>query len=101
MVEAYKLFKVRKDGSIGSLFIGARAKLPTGEWLQAETLPTKGFAVRHGWHGCAEPVAPHLGTKGRQWFKVLFDGITEHIRPENQGGRWYTAERMMILEPIG
>jgi len=99
-VEGYKLFKVRKDGSLGSLFIGAKAKLPLGQWLEAETLPTKGFAVRHGWHGCAAPVAPHLGKKGREWFKVLFEDVTEHVRPDCQGGKWYTAQRMMILEAV-
>lgn len=99
VVEGYKLFKVRKDGSLGSLFIGARDKLPIGEWLQAETLPTKGFKVRHGWHGCANPVAPHLSTKGRAWFKVRFEQVTTHEVPQHQGSLWFTAERMMIVGP--
>ena len=57
---AYKLFKVRKDGSIGSLFFAAKDKLPTGIWLKAKSLHKKGFAFRPGWHTCCLPYAPHL-----------------------------------------
>ena len=93
----FKLFRLRKDGSLGSLFINRRARLPIGEWLEAEEYPTKGFALRPGWHATLEPVAPHLKTEGRVWRKVLLSGVTKHQRPEAQGGTWLLANQMLIL----
>ena len=99
---AYKLFKVRKDGSLGPLFINASMRIPTGVWLDAETHPTKGFATRRGWHCMFFPSAPHLeGTKAaknRRWYRVEIENFTEHNRPGAQGGTWYTAERMKVLD---
>lgn len=95
----YKLFRVRKDGSLGPLFINRRLKIQLRVWLRAESHPTPGFAVRPGWHVRAEPKAPHLSKVGRQWFKVEIEGWTEHLRPEAQGGLWYTAKRMRVLAP--
>ena len=89
-----------KDGSLSSLFIGKRNRLPIGQWLQAESLPTKGFALRPGWHCTREPLAPHLSTKDRVWVKVEIEDYTELLRPENQGGLWYLADRMRILEVV-
>lgn len=34
---AYKLFRLRKDGTIGPPFINAKLRIPIDEWLQAET----------------------------------------------------------------
>ena len=97
---AYKLFTVRRNRSIGSLFINRQAVLPVGEWLTAACYPTKGFAVRTGWHATPAPIAPHLGTTGRAWFRVELDEITAIDRPECQGGQWFLAGRMRILGPI-
>ena len=47
---AYKLLRIRKDGSIGPLFINQKQRVPIGEWLDAEDHPTSGFAHRPGWH---------------------------------------------------
>ena len=96
----YKLFRVRKDGSLGPLFINRKQRITVGEVLQAEDHPTKGFAHRPGWHICSEPIAPHLSKKGRTWFRVEFWLAREHKRPESQGGLWYTADRMKVLEQI-
>lgn len=96
----YKLFKVRKDGTIGPLFINKKQVIELGVTYQAEDHPTKGFAHRPGWHICSEPKAPHLSTKGRRWYKVWFDDYKEHKRPESQGGLWYTANFMTVLEPL-
>lgn len=97
MITGYKLFRVRKDGSIGSLFIDRRARLEPGVWLKARRIPTKGFAVRRGWHALARPEAPHLSMKGRRWKSVALMGVTKVERPRSQGGTWYIAERMKIL----
>lgn len=94
---AYKLFRVRKDGSIGSLFINARARLPIGKWMKGRNYPTKGFAVRPGWHATGQPKAPHLSMKGRAWFEVEVKNYKKLVRPESQGGVWYLAKDMRII----
>lgn len=94
---AYKLFRRRNDGSLGPLFINRRQHIPIGRTLRAECHPTRGFAVRPGWHCCAEKKAPHLSTKGRVWCEVDINGFTEHMRPISQGGLWYTAKSMRII----
>jgi len=94
----YKLFKLRKNGTIGPLFINSRQIIPIGTWLQAEDHPTKGFAHRPGWHTSIEPIAPHLSPKGRIWAKVEIEDVKEWKRPRRQGGMWYIAQRMKVLE---
>lgn len=93
---AYKLLTVRKDGSLGSLFINRRARLPVGKWMEAESHPTKGYALRPKWHATEFPVAPHLSMKGRQWFEVEIKDIEEFQRPQSQGGKWYLAKYLKI-----
>lgn len=94
----YKLFTLRKDGSIGPLFINRRLRLELGKIYQAESHPTKGFALRPGWHICATKNAPHLSKKGRVWCKVWFENFKVIERPKNQGGKWYLAKEMVVLE---
>ena len=102
----YKLFRVTRKGELRSLFIGKSTNLPIGEWLQSESLPTPGFAVRPGWHVCSEQSAPHLkldpvSDMPRIWAEVECDGWIEyHNRPDNQGGLWYTCERLRIVRVI-
>lgn len=97
----YKLFRVRKDGSLGPLFINRRQRLVVGEWYEAEDHPTPGFAFRTGWHICSKPFAPHLSTRGRRWYAVEFDGWTNKWdRPRSQGGMWWTAQYMRIVRPV-
>ena len=96
----YKLLKVRKDGSIGPLFINRRQRIPIGEWLEAENHPTKGYAERPGWHTTNSPNAPHLSMKGRTWFEVEIDDYYEFPRPGNQGGMWYIANKMKVLKEV-
>ena len=94
----YKLFRLRRDGTLGPLFINRRQRLVVGGDYEAEEHRTKGYAFRPGWHICAAPTAPHLSKKGRVWAKVRFQNYTQHQRPDSQGGLWYTANRMQILE---
>lgn len=51
-VKAYKLFRTMKSrpGEIFPLFIGRSEPVPIGKWVDAEYVPTKGFAQRPGWH---------------------------------------------------
>ena len=97
----YKLLRVRKNKTLGSLFINRKQVLPMDTWLEAEDHPTKGFAHRPGWHITATPNAPHLTIKGRVWACVEFDGnIQELKRPERQGGLWFLASRMKIVKVL-
>lgn len=93
---AYKLVKVRKNGTLGSLFINARAILPIGEWLRAEFYPTKGYQPRMGWHCTFTPYAPHLSIKQRVWVEVEVSSYRTYERPECQGGAWILADSMKI-----
>ena len=96
-MKAHKVVRLMKDGSLSSLFIGKRQRLPIGEWLKAECIPTKGFAIRPGWHCTREPIAPHLSMKNRIWIEVEIKNYTELHRPISQGGIWYLANNMKIL----
>jgi len=95
-MKAYKLVRQMADGSLAPLFINQKMRLTYGEWMEAECIPTKGFAVRPGWHCTCLPTAPHLMEKKRVWVEVEIEGVVEHKRPMNQGGMWYLAERMKV-----
>ena len=96
----YKLFRLRKDGTLGPLFINRKQKLAIGKTYVAEEHKTPGFAFRPGWHICSEQNAPHLSKKDRVWAKVKFSNYTSHVRPESQGGLWYTAKNMTIVNIV-
>jgi hypothetical protein len=95
---AYKLFKQRKDGTIGPLFINKTQVIKSARWLPAESHPTKGYALRPGWHVTNAPVAPHLSKKGRVWKRVEIKDYTKLNRPAMQGGLWYLANWMRVLD---
>jgi hypothetical protein len=97
MMKAYKLFTVRKDGTLGSLFINRRQRIPVGVWLQAESHPTKGYKLRPYWHCTPEPTAPHLSIEGRRWHEVLIKEVVEMERPKSQGGTWYLAGQLKVI----
>ncbi len=61
-IKAYKLFRTKKNspGDLFPLFIGKTKPTAVNQWIEAEFLPTKGFAARPGWHAGVLPVAPHL-----------------------------------------
>lgn len=97
---AYKLLRVRKDGTIGPLFINQRQRIPTGKWIIAEDHPTKGYAHRPGWHCTIKPRAPHLSMNGRTWYAVLIKDFVEHRRPRAQGGLWFLAQQMKVIKKL-
>jgi len=98
--KAYKLIRLRRDGSLGPLFINRRQRVPIGEWLPAVCYPTKGYAVRKGWHATLKPVAPHLTEKGRVWAEVRVRDYEKLERPEAQGGTWVLAQEMKVVRII-
>ena len=99
-MKAYKLIRKMKDGSLSPLFINQTSRIPIGEWLEAESHPTKGFAFRQGWHCTLKPVAPHLSEKNRVWVEVEVEDVELYNRPESQGGTWVLAQRMKIIKEI-
>jgi len=98
MMLAYKLCRKKKNGDITPLFINKKHKLEFEVWLNAECYPTKGFKVRPFWHCTSEPVADHLSKTGRVWIKVEIEDYSEFKRPESQGGLWYLANKIKLLE---
>lgn len=102
---AYKLIRKLKDGKNYPLFIGKTREYEFGKWLEAECIPTKGFAIRPGFHCCFIPNAPHLklhlsNGEQRVWVRVEVEDWEKYSRPESQGGSWILAQRMRILEEI-
>lgn len=100
-MKAYKLLRKLSDGKLHPLFINKREATPIGVWMEAECYPTKGFAVRQGWHCCFVPIAPHLKTKlangeERVWVECEVEDWKSYDRPESQGGAWILAQRMKI-----
>ena len=94
----YKLVRLRKNGTLASLFINRSATLPIGQWLDAEDHKTDGYAHRVGWHLLYKPEAPHLSKKGRVWVLCEAEDVETFTRPESQGGRWALAQRIKILK---
>lgn len=101
IIVGYKLFRKRKDGTYGSLFINCRQRLEMDVWYAAESHRRKGFAFRPGWHICARPKAPHLSMRNRVWCRVKFIHKGTIQRPLSQGGVWYLGSKMAILEEVG
>lgn len=104
-MKAYKLLRVLSDGSVHPLFINKSVPTPVGVWLPAECHPTKGFAVRQGWHCCFKPVAPHLkenlsSGERRVWCEVEVKDWASYDRPESQGGAWILAQAMRIVKVL-
>lgn len=104
-MKAYKLLRVDKNGKLHPLFINRKVETPIGKWMEAECHPTKGFAVRKGWHCCFHPIAPHLkmqllnGEK-RVWAECEVEDWESYHRPESQGGSWILAQKMKIVKVI-
>lgn len=94
---AYKLFRKLKDGNITSLFINKKERLEKGKWLKAESYPTRGYKFRPFFHCTETPEAPHLVLKDREWYMVEIYDYEEMPRPLHQGGKWYLAKTMKIL----
>ena len=96
-MRGYKLLRLRKDGTLGPLFINRTQRIPVGTWLRASAHPTKGYAFRPGWHGTLTPDAPHLRQGGdRVWAEVEFRGAKLYLRPKSQGGTWILAKEMRV-----
>jgi hypothetical protein len=96
----YKLFRKRKNGTLGPLFINKRQVIEMGVEYPFELHPTKGYAVRAGWHICDKAVAPHLSKKNRVWCQVKFTHMKTLQRPESQGGTWYLGSTLQVIKEL-
>lgn len=99
---AYKLMRLGKDGNVYPLFINKKEATRFGKILQAECYPTKGFAVRCGWHCCFTPYAPHLKEKlasgeRRVWVEVKVKDWESYDRPASQGNAWILAQNIIAV----
>lgn len=100
-IRVYKLFREKK-GKLYPLFINRNQEIPIGVWLDAELHPTKGFAIRKGWHCTVKKSAPHLkmelasGEK-RIWCICEIEDYEFYRRPVSQGGLWVLAQRIKVL----
>ncbi len=101
IIKGYKLFRVRKDGTLGPLFINRKQVVPLGEWLQSADHPTTGFAHRQGWHCTFLPYAPHLrmilkSGEVRVWCEIEMRNTRIYQRPESQGGKWVLVDQIKV-----
>lgn len=98
----YKLVRLRKNNTLGSLFINRKAILPLNKWIDSKFFPTKGYAERFGWHCTYYPYAPHLkqDNQTRVWVKCEVEECTEYIRPKSQGGIWVLANKIKIIKVL-
>ena len=96
-ITAWKLFTLRKDGTIGPLFVNRRQRIPTGLWIDAEAHHPGHLKFRPGWHCAHAKLAPHLVKYGRQWRRVKIMQFDVHKKPKCQGGLWYVAQRMYVF----
>lgn len=103
---AWKIFRLRRDGSLGPLFVERDRIIPIGEWLDAtlDIIP-KGLSTRPGWH-CASTVPPHIklgrlaSGEVRVLARVEIRDFELHYRPEAQGGLWFTSRWLKVLEVL-
>jgi hypothetical protein len=104
-MRAYKLLRKLSNGKLYPLFIHKTYSTPFNEWLYAECYPTKGFAVRKGYHCCFKPFAPHLSMQlangeQRVWVECEVEDWDSYNRPESQGGSWILAQQMKIVREL-
>ena len=68
-MRGYKLFRKRKNGTLGSLFINRKLIIEQNKWLKSEPHKTEGFAFRPGWIVVQHQKGPHLSMKERVWWR--------------------------------
>ena len=103
-MKAYKLFRLRKDNTLGPLFIDAKLRIPTDTWMKSKLgkPPKSSWKVRQGWHCCYQPVAPHLNSTitSRVWCEVEVRHTTELPRPDRLGGNWILADELKVVRRL-
>lgn len=96
----YKLFRLKANGKLTSLFINKKQEYEIGQVYYAENHITRGYKERPYFHCVATPKANHLIMKNRVWCEVE---VTDPIfikRPLNQGGMWILASSIKIIKTL-
>lgn len=104
-MKTFKLMRRRRGSDLlYPLFIGKSQGLQLGVWYEAQCLPTKGYALRPGWHSGASPAAPWLLRKDgtlaadRVWCECEIEDYYVFRRPSARGGEWYISKRLCITK---
>lgn len=107
-MKAWKLLRLRNDGTLGPLFVGRSRVIRKGEWQMAEyDLAHPGLAHRPGFHCTLSRSAPHIKLRlkngeRRVWCAVEVREVTRMVRrPVCQGGTWITADWMRVEKVYG
>lgn len=106
-MRAYKLLRVRPNGTVSPLFFERGKSLPIGVWIKATLgLVKKGFAPRSGFHTLAQPHAPHLNMElasgeRREFWEVEIKDYETFRRPDSQGGVWFLSNEMKLVKKVG
>lgn len=95
---AYKVMRLRKNGTLGTLFINRKQVIPLGVWLDYESHETKGFAFRPGWHCMPNPVFPPQLAKhvDRVICEVEVEDFEMYERKFTQG-MWILAKKIKVI----
>lgn len=96
---AYKLFRKRKDGTLAPLFIGASMRVPVGEWLEAQDLPTKGFAHRPGWHAGLVPETHIKESENRVWCECRIKDFYP-FQLNSKQKEWQIAKWLKVVKEL-
>jgi len=77
-IKAWKLFRIRKNNTIGPLFINRKQIIPLNKWLIAEEYLTFGFKFRPGWHA-TNKVQEYINTLTKEQ-KLKFKESSKEIQ---------------------
>lgn len=92
MVKAFKVFKRRKDGTLGSLFVDCRRRIAVGKWIEAKDAfrPTW-LSFLPGWHSHADfskAKALLKAADNRVMYEVLVKDIVREFPNGRVVSRW-------------
>ena len=84
-MKAYKMCRMRKDGTLGPMFVGTDEIFPIGVWVTAQMSFRRKLdkvysrlgwlKFRPGLHFAAIPYAPHIGIKENGVIKYMHDDV--------------------------
>jgi hypothetical protein len=102
--KAWKLFRLRKDGTLGPLFVDRELVIrPETVYTARQDIRPKTLAYRPGFHCIKHRWAPHIKMRlhngeRRVWCRVVIADYYRDKRPLTQGGMWYVAQNLMITK---
>lgn len=91
---AKKLFTLRKDGTLSSLFYDKKRKLTVGVMYSARNCAPPGRIPRPGFRAVKRKNTFHFVTNGRVWCEVWLENVTEDTN--YRSSTCFIAQRMCI-----